>query len=303
MASQDWIEKDFYKILGVTKGVSDADLKKAYRKLAKDNHPDLHPGDQAAESRFKDISEAYDVLSDVTERKEYDAVRAMGGGARFQAGGRGGQGGGFEDVFSNFFGGGGFPSGGFGGGGFAPQRGQDLTTSSSVDFIDSIHGTNVKLTVSGKPVTLKVPAGIQDGQKLKLKGKGQPSPNGGQAGDLVVTIKVRPHPVFTRDGDNVRVVVPVTFAEAVLGAVISVPVLGGEPVKLKVAPGTPNGRTLRVKGKGVQHESHQGDLLASVDILVPNRISKKAEEALRAFDNEIPVEDPRATLISRAGLL
>jgi len=299
MASQDWIEKDFYKILGVTKGVSDADLKKAYRKLAKDNHPDLHPGDQAAESRFKDISEAYDVLSDVTERKEYDAVRAMGGGARFQAGGRGGQGGGFEDVFSNFFGGG----GGFGGGGFAPQRGQDLTTSSSVDFIDSIHGTNIKLTVSGKPVTLKVPAGIQDGQKLKLKGKGQPSPNGGQAGDLVVTIKVRPHPVFTRDGDNVRVVVPVTFAEAVLGAIISVPVLGGEPVKLKVAPGTPNGRTLRVKGKGVQHESHQGDLLASVDILVPNRISKKAEEALRAFDNEIPVEDPRATLISRAGLL
>jgi molecular chaperone DnaJ len=303
MASQDWIEKDFYKILGVTKGVSDADLKKAYRKLAKANHPDLHPGDQAAESRFKDISEAYDVLSDVTERREYDAVRAMGGGARFQAGGRGSQGGGFEDVFSNFFGGGGFPGGGFGGGGFAPQRGQDLTTSSSVDFIDSIHGTNVKLTVSGKPVTLKVPAGIQDGQKLKLKGKGQPSPNGGQAGDLVVTIKVRPHPVFTRDGDNVRVVVPVTFAEAVLGAVISVPVLGGEPVKLKVAPGTPNGRTLRVKGKGVQHESHQGDLLASVDILVPNRISKKAEEALRAFDNEIPVEDPRATLISRAGLL
>ena len=303
MASQDWIEKDFYKILGVTKGVSDADLKKAYRKLAKANHPDLHPGDHAAESRFKDISEAYDVLSDVTERKEYDAVRAMGGGARFQAGGRGGQGGGFEDVFSNFFGGGGFPGGGFGGGGFAPQRGQDLTTSSSVDFIDSIHGTNIKLTVSGKPVTLKVPAGIQDGQKLKLKGKGQPSPNGGQAGDLVVTIKVRPHPVFTRDGDNVRVVVPVTFAEAVLGAVISVPVLGGEPVKLKVAPGTPNGRTLRVKGKGVQHESHQGDLLASVDILVPNRISKKAEEALRAFDNEIPVEDPRATLISRAGLL
>ncbi|MEZ7827542.1 MAG: DnaJ C-terminal domain-containing protein [Aquiluna sp.] len=299
MASQDWIEKDFYKILGVTKGVSDADLKKAYRKLAKANHPDLHPGDQAAESRFKDVSEAYDVLSDVTERKEYDAVRAMGGGARFQAGGRGGQGGGFEDVFSNFFGGG----GGFGGGGFAPQRGQDLTTSSSVDFIDSIHGTNIKLTVSGKPVTLKVPAGIQDGQKLKLKGKGQPSPNGGQAGDLVVTIKVRPHPVFTRDGDNVRVVVPVTFAEAVLGAIISVPVLGGEPVKLKVAPGTPNGRTLRVKGKGVQHESHQGDLLASVDILVPNRISKKAEEALRAFDSEIPVEDPRATLISRAGLL
>jgi molecular chaperone DnaJ len=301
MASQDWIEKDFYKILAVTKGVGDADLKKAYRKLAKANHPDLHPGNQAAESRFKDISEAYDVLSDAEQRKEYDAVRARGGGARFQAGGRGG--GGFEDVFSNIFGGGGFPGGGFPGGGPAPQRGPDLSTSSSVDFIDSIHGTSIKLTVSGKPLTLKVPAGIQDGQKLKLKGKGQSSPNGGPAGDLVVSINVRPHPVFTRDGDNVRVMVPVTFAEAVLGATISVPVLGGEPVKLKVAPGTPNGRTLRVKSKGVQHESHQGDLLATVDILVPNRVNKKAEEALKAFDAEIAVEDPRATLISKAGLL
>ncbi len=300
MASQDWIEKDFYKILGVTKGVGDADLKKSYRKLAKDNHPDLHPGDQAAESRFKDISEAYDVLSDKEQRQEYDAVRAMGGGARFQAGGSGG--GGFEDVFSNLFGGGGFPGGG-GFSGFGPQRGSDLTSTSSVDFIDSIHGTNVKLNVSGNSLTLKVPAGIQDGQKLKLKGKGQASPNGGPTGDLVVTIKVRPHPVFTRDGDNVRVVVPVTFAEAVLGATIQVPVLGGEPVKLKVAPGTPNGRTLRVKGKGVQHDARQGDLLATVEILVPNRVSKKAEAALKVFESEIPEEDPRATLISRAGQL
>ena len=304
MASQDWVEKDFYKILGVTKGVADADLKKAYRKLAKENHPDLHPGDAAAEARFKDISEAYDVLSDPEQRREYDAVRAMGGGARFQAGGRGGQGG-FEDVFSNLFGGGGFPGGfqGQGGfGGFGPQRGSDLTTTSSVDFIDSIQGTNIKLNVAGSPITLKVPAGIQDGQKLKLKGKGQQSPNGGPSGDLVVTIKVRPHPVFSRDGDNVRVVVPVTFAEAVLGATIQVPVLGGDPVKLKVSPGTPNGRTLRVKGKGVQGD-RMGDLLATVEVLVPNRVSKKAEEALKAFDAEIPDEDPRATLISKAGLL
>ena len=304
MASQDWVEKDFYKILGVAKGVADADLKKAYRKLAKENHPDLHPGDAAAEARFKDISEAYDVLSDPEQRREYDAVRAMGGGARFQAGGRGGQGG-FEDVFSNLFGGGGFPGGfqGQGGfGGFGPQRGSDLTTTSSVDFIDSIQGTNIKLNVAGNPITLKVPAGIQDGQKLKLKGKGQQSPNGGPSGDLVVTIKVRPHPVFTRDGDNVRVVVPVTFAEAVLGATIQVPVLGGDPVKLKVSPGTPNGRTLRVKGKGVQGD-RMGDLLATVEVLVPNRVSKKAEEALKAFDAEIPDEDPRATLISKAGLL
>ena len=304
MASQDWIEKDFYKILGVAKDVPATDLKKAYRKLAKENHPDLHPGDAKAEARFKDISEAYDVLSDVSERKEYDAVRAMGGGARFQAGGRGGQGGGFEDVFGNLFGGGGgFSQGGFSRGFGGPQSGADLTTTQTIDFIDSIHGSTVKLRIGNDPITLKVPAGIQDNQKLKLKGKGQQSPNGGPAGDLVVTIRVKVHPVFIRDGDNLRVQVPVTFSEAVLGATIQVPVLGGEPVKLKVAPGTPNGRTLRVKGKGVQLTNHQGDLLATVEIAVPAHISDKAKAILQEFEAELPEEDPRADLISKAGLL
>ena len=305
MASQDWIEKDFYKILGVSKDVSEADLKKTYRKLAKENHPDLHPGDAKAEARFKDISEAYDVLSDPEQRREYDAVRAMGGGARFTSGGPGG---GFEDVFSNLFGGGGFQGGfpgGFGGfGGFGgPQKGGDLSTTATVDFIDSINGSTIKIRIGGDPISVRVPAGITDGQKLKVKGKGQPSPNGGPAGDLVVTIKVKPHPVFVRDGDNVRVTVPVTFAEAVLGATISVPVLGGDPVKLKVAPGTPNGRTLRVKGKGVQFGSRQGDLLATVEVLVPAHVSKKAEELLKSFDELLPEEDPRAELIQKAGLL
>ncbi|MDA8551880.1 MAG: J domain-containing protein [Actinobacteria bacterium] len=304
MASQDWIEKDFYKILGVSKDVSDADLKKAYRKLAKDNHPDLHPGDAAAEARFKDISEAYDVLSDAEQRREYDAIRAMGGGARFQAGG---QGAGFEDVFSNLFGGGGFQGGGFPGfggfGGFGPQRGQDLSTTASINFIDSVNGTTVKLNLRNESVSVKVPAGIQDGQKLKVKGKGQPSPNGGPAGDLVVTIKVKPHAVFTRDGDNIRVSVPVTYAEATLGATIEVPVLGGDPVKLKVAAGTPNGRTLRVKGKGVQFGSRQGDLLATVEVMVPGHLPAKAKKLLEQFDAELPDENPRQDLISRAGTL
>jgi molecular chaperone DnaJ len=304
MASQDWIEKDFYKILGVSKDVSGADLKKAYRKLAKDNHPDLHPGDAAAEARFKDISEAFDVLSDAEQRREYDAIRAMGGGARFQAGG---QGAGFEDVFSNLFGGGGFQGGGFPGfggfGGFGPQRGQDLSTTASINFIDSVNGTTVKLNLRSESVSVKVPAGIQDGQKLKVKGKGQPSPNGGPAGDLVVTIKVKPHAVFTRDGDNIRVSVPVTFSEATLGATIEVPVLGGEPVKLKVAPGTPNGRTLRVKGKGVQFGSRQGDLLATVEVMVPGHLPAKAKKLLEQFDAELPDENPRQDLISRAGTL
>ena len=304
MASQDWIEKDCYKILGVSKYVSDADLKKAYRKLAKDNHPDLHPGDAAAEARFKDISEAYDVLSDAEQRREYDAIKAMGGGARFQAGG---QGAGFEDVFSNLFGGGGFQGGGFPGfggfGGFGPQRGQDLSTTASINFIDSVNGTTVKLNLRNDSVSVKVPAGIQDGQKLKVKGKGQPSPNGGPAGDLVVTIKVKPHAVLTRDGDNIRVSVPVTFAEATLGATIEVPVLGGDPVKLKVAAGTPNGRKLRVKGKGVQFGSRQGDLLATVEVMVPAHLPAKAKKLLEQFDAELPDENPRRDLISRAGTL
>jgi molecular chaperone DnaJ len=299
MASQDWIEKDFYKILGVSKDVTQAELKKAYRKLAKDNHPDLHPGDAMAEARFKDISEAYDVLSDPEQRKEYDAIRAMGGGARFTAGGQGG----FEDVFSNFFGGG-FQPGGFPGfGGFGPQRGQDLISTATVNFIDSINGTTIKLNLRGESVNVKVPAGIKDGQKLKLRGKGQVSPNGGPNGDLVVTIKVKPHPVFTRDGDDVRVTVPVTFTEAALGATIQVPVLGGSPVKLKVAPGTPSGRTLRVKGKGVQLGNKQGDLLATIEVVVPAHLPAKAKQLLEKFEEELPEEDPRADLLSRAGLL
>lgn len=302
MASQDWVEKDFYKILGVAKDVSDADLKKTYRKLAKEFHPDRNPGDAKAEARFKDISEAYDVLNDPNQRREYDAVRAMGGGARFQAGG---QGAGFEDVFSNLFGGGGFPGGfgGFGGGNFGPQRGSDLTTSSTINFIDSIHGTELKLSVHGETVNLRVPAGIQDGQKLKLRGKGQRSPNGGPSGDLVVAIKVKPHPVFVRDGEHLRVTVPITYAEAVLGATIQVPTLGGEPVKLKVAPGTPNGRTLRVKGKGVQVSGKEGDLLATVEIAVPAHVSDKAKELLEQFNAELPEEDPRLDVLTRAGLL
>jgi molecular chaperone DnaJ len=283
MASQDWVEKDFYKILGVAKDVPEAELKKVYRKLAKANHPDLHPGDAKAEARFKDISEAYDVLSDKNQRKEYDAIRAMGGGARFQQGP--GSSGGFEDVFSNLFGGGGFP-GGFGGFG-GPQRGQDLTTSSTIDFIDSIKGTTLKIKVGNDTVSLKVPAGIQDGQKR----------------DLVVSIKVKTHPVFSRDGDNVRVSVPVTIAEAILGATIQVPLLGEAPVKLKVAPGTPNGRTLRVKGKGVQRPGHEGDLLATVEIAVPSHVNEKAKALIEQFDKELPEEDPRADLIQRAGQL
>lgn len=311
MASQDWFDKDFYKVLGVSKDVSEAELKKVYRKLSRQYHPDTNPGDAKAEAKFKEISEAYSVLSDKDQRAEYDQMRAMGSGARFTGGAGGGfpggfpgganfGGGGFEDVFSNLFGGG----GGFGGP-RGPQRGADLTTTQTLDFIDGVKGTSIKLNLraGGEATTIKIPAGVQDGQKIKIAGKGQASPNGGPAGDLIITVTVKPHPVFTRDGNNLRVTVPVTFAEAVLGATIQVPTLGGEPVKLKVAPGTPNGRVLRVKGRGVVTAKAEGDLLATVDIAVPSHVSDKAKKALEEFEGLLPEEDPRADLLSRAGLL
>ncbi len=307
MASQDWFDKDFYKILGVAKDVSDAELKKVYRKLARQYHPDSNPGDAKAEAKFKEISEAYSVLSDPAQRREYDQVRAMGGGARF-TGGAGGQGfpggfpggaGGFEDVFSNLFGGGG--RGGFGG--FGPQRGSDLTMTTSLNFIDGVKGTSIKVNLGGKDVSVNIPAGVNDGQKIKLRGKGQASPNGGEAGDLIITCNIKPHPIFSRDGNNIRVTVPVTYAEAVLGATILVPTLGGDPVKLKVSPGTPNGRVLRVKGRGVVTAKHEGDLLATVEIAVPSHVSDKAKKALEEFDGLLPEEDPRAELLLKAGLL
>jgi len=307
MASNDWFDKDFYKVLGVSKDVSEAELKKTYRKLSRKYHPDTNPGDAKAEAKFKEISEAYSVLSDSKERAEYDQMRAMGPGPRFNPG-SGGQsysggfpgganmgGAGFEDVFANLFGGGGFNRG--------PQRGADLTMSTTLDFIDGVKGTQLKVRLGNGETTIKIPAGVQDGQKIKIAGKGQQSPNGGPAGDLIISVTVKSHPVFTRDGNNLRVTVPVTFSEAVLGATIQVPTLGGEPVKLKVAPGTPNGRVLRVKGRGVVTAKAEGDLLATVEIAVPSHVSDKAKKALEAFEELLPEADPREDLLNKAGLL
>lgn len=320
MASQDWFDKDFYKVLGVSKDVSDAELKKTYRKLARQYHPDSNPGDASAEARFKEISEANSVLSDPEQRREYDQVRAMGSGARFSAGGRPGQPGGFEDVFGGMFGGGGNarqrgrnaqfedlfggmfgnPTGGFGGFG-GPTKGRDLTTNVTLDFITAIQGDTVKLEqANGRTITAKIPAGVSDGQKIKLKGKGEPSQDGGQPGDLVLTVEVRKHPVFEREGLNLRVDIPVTFVEAVLGATIEVPTLGGDPVKLRVAPGTPSGRVLRVKGRGVTSPKGVGDLLATVQVAVPSHLPADAATALEAFAKAMPDENPRTDLLARA---
>jgi molecular chaperone DnaJ len=321
MASQDWFDKDFYKVLGVSKDVSDAELKKTYRKLARQYHPDSNPGDPKAEAKFKEISEANSVLSDPELRREYDQVRAMGGGARFSAGGRPGQPGGFEDVFGGMFGGGaggarqprggasyddlfggmfGTSSGGFGGFG-GPTRGRDLTTTVTLDFLTAIQGDTVKLEQSnGRTINVKIPQGVSDGQKIKLKGKGESSHDGGQPGDLVLTVTVRKHPVFEREGLNLRVDVPVTFVEAVLGATIEVPTLGGDVVKLRVAPGTPSGRVLRVKGRGVTTPKGVGDLLATVEVAVPSHLPADALSALEAFAAAMPPENPRTEMLDRA---
>jgi molecular chaperone DnaJ len=314
LASQDWFEKDFYAVLGVKKDVTEAELKKVYRKLARQYHPDSNPGDAKAEARFKEISEAYSVLSDPESRAEYDQIRAMGSGARFTSGGRPGQPGGFEDVFSGFGGGGRttFTASNFddlfsmfgGGAGMrfgGPTRGRDLTASTTLEFTTAIKGDTVKLEQQGgRSLTVKIPAGVKDGQKIKLKGKGEPSPDGGEPGDLVLTVTVRKHPVFERDGNNLRVVVPVTFTEAALGATVEVPTLGGNPVKLKIPAGTPSGRILRVKGRGVQTAKSTGDLLAEVQVVVPNRLPDDAREALERFEAAMPKENPREELIAKA---
>ncbi|MEQ1735782.1 MAG: DnaJ C-terminal domain-containing protein [Rhodoglobus sp.] len=312
MASQDWFDKDFYAVLGVSKDVTEADLKKTYRKLARQFHPDSNPGDAKAEAKFKEISEAHSVLADPELRREYDQIRAMGSGARFTAGG---QSGGFEDVFGGMFGanqrgssqGTSFEDllgGMFGGNqGFrtGPTKGRDVTATTTLDFVTAIRGETIKLQpAGGAPINVKIPAGVSDGQKIKLAGKGAQSHDGGPPGDLVLTVSVRKHPVFERDGLNLRLEVPVTFAEAALGATIEVPTLGGEPVKLRVAAGTPSGRILRVKGRGVTSSKGTGDLLAEVHVAVPARVTDDAAAHLRAFEAAQPNENPRVELLSKA---
>lgn len=171
----------------------------------------------------------------------------------------------------------------------------------TIDFITAVKGETISLQgEDGKPFKIKIPAGVADGQKIRLRGRGRPSPDGGESGDIVVQVTVRPHPVFTRDGLNLRVTVPVTFTEAVLGATIEVPTLGGDPVKLRVAAGTPSGRVLRVKGRGVETSKGTGDLLAQLEVAVPSHLDEAAREALAKFQELEPKENPRADLMAKA---
>ncbi len=377
MSQHDWLEKDFYKILGVSDDAEDKEITKAYRKLARTYHPDANPDDKKAEDKFKEVSEAYDVLSDGERRREYDEIRKYGPaagmfGGGFGGGARGGdpQGGGFgfdtsnlSDILGDLFGAGRRSAPGTG-----PRRGDDLEAELNLSFGDAVNGvtTSVHLTsdaacstcsgsgaapgsqpevcsqchgrgvldddqgffslsqpcprcqgrgrvvtnpcstcrgsgIDRKPrqVKVRIPPGVKDGQRIRLKGRGAPGRNGGPAGDLYVIVKVGAHSVFGRSGNNLTIDVPITFAEAALGANVKVPTLDGATVTLKIPPATPTGKTFRVRGRGVSTTKGTGDLLVTVVVDVPTELTDEQRAAVEALADAMP-KSPRDRLTGAA---
>ena len=392
MSTKDYLEKDYYKVLGVPKTAAADEIKQSYRKLARKYHPDANKGDRKAEERFKEISEAYNTLSDEKKRKEYDEARSLfGGGFRVPgAGGRPGTAGTGAGGFGGFdlgdlFGGAEAGQGGLGdllggvfrnrgGGGTGtqarPRRGADVETETTLSFGDAVDGTTVPLHLTGdgpcpvchgtgakagtvpkvcptcegtgqssrnlgnfafsepcktcrgrglvvedpcascngsghatstRTIQARSPAGVNDGQRIKLRGKGAPGERGGPAGDLYVRVHVTPHPVFGRSGGNLTVTVPVTVPEAALGSEIKVPSHRGVPVTVRIPAGTPNGRTFRVRGKGVRRsDGTYGDLLVTIEVMVPKNVGTKGRKALEDLREATAGEDPREELLQRA---
>jgi len=307
MAAKDLYEKDLYAILGVKKSDDDAAIKKQYRKLARELHPDKNKGDKKLEDRFKEVSEAYETLSDSKKRAEYDEMRDAFTSGRIPKGGN--FGGGFQGAdFSDMFGGGGVPQDLFStlfGGGRGPRKGQDLQTEVTISFRNSVVGTEVTIPVAPRgstptSVTTRIPAGIRNGGKIKVAGRGGPGQGG--PGDLYIVVNVTKHPVFSRkEGDaNLYMTLPITFNEAALGADIKVPTMEGDEVTLRIPAGTPGGRVLRIKGRGIKTSKSHGDLMVTLEIQVPQRIDGKAKEALEKFAAETKDFDPRADLAQRA---
>jgi molecular chaperone DnaJ len=384
MSTRDFIEKDYYAALGVPKDADAAAIKKAYRQLARDLHPDKNPGNTEAENRFKEVSEAYDVLSDPKRRGEYDEARRLfgagarggfpggfpgagGGGQPFDLGdlfggatAGGGRAGGLGDLFGGLFGGGAGTARSRSQAASGPARGQDVETEATLSFEEAVLGVTVPLrmqspgtcpTCSGsgaKPgtsphtcpvcqgagvtsrsqgafafsepcrncrgtgsvvddpcptcsgsgittqtrtITVRIPAGVKDGQRIRLAGKGAPGRRGGPAGDLFVVVHVSEHPLFGRKGDDLTLTVPVTFAEAALGTTVTVPTLDGN-VSLKVPAGTASGRTLRVRGRGVPGKGKAGDLLVTLDVAVPVKLTPAQRKVIETLAEEMD-EDPR----------
>jgi molecular chaperone DnaJ len=290
MAAKDLYEKDYYAILGVDKKADGATIKKKYRQLARELHPDKTKGDKKLEDRFKEVSEAYDILSDDKKRAEYDQAREIFKSGAFRQGANQ-----FSGDFSDLFNGGGDIFSQIFGGRRGPRKGADVQASITISFRDSIFGKEVDI----KPnLTVRIPAGINDGGKVRVKGRGEPGEAG--PGDLYVIVNVVPHPVFSRKGENIHLTVPVTFTEAALGADIPVPTLEGDEVKLRIAPGTANGKTFRVKGRGVKKGVNAGDLMVSIEVQVPQRVDGSAKKALEDFAAATKSEDVRSDFRQRS---
>jgi len=289
MAAKDLYEKDYYAVLGVDKKADGATIKKKYRQLARELHPDKTKGDKKLEDRFKEVSEAYDILSDDKKRAEYDQAReAFKSGAFSQ--GTNQYGGDFSDLFS----GGDIFSQIFGGR-RGPRKGADLQSSVTISFRDAVFGRQIDIS---KGLTVRIPAGISDGGKVRVKGRGEPGEAG--PGDLYVIVSVVPHPIFSRKGENIHVTVPVSFTEAALGADIPVPTLEGDEVRVRIAPGTQNGKTFRVKGRGVKKGVNSGDLMVTIEVQVPQRVDGKAKRALEEFAEATKGEDLRVDFLQRS---
>jgi len=298
MAAKDLYEKDYYAVLGVDKKADAATIKKTYRALARELHPDKTKGDKKLEDRFKEVSEAYEILSDDKKRAEYDQAREMFQSGAFRSGGQQ-----FSGDFSDLFGNGGDIFSQLFGGRRGPRKGQDIQTEVSISLRDALFGKEVDLRLAGQgnaphTITVRIPAGVNDGAKVRVKGRGAPGEAG--PGDLYVLVNVIPHPVFSRKGENLHLTIPVSFAEAALGADISVPTIEGDEVKVRIAPGTQNGKTLRVKGRGVKKGINAGDLLATIEVQVPQRVDGKAKKALEDFADATKNEDLRSEFMQRA---
>lgn len=317
------MNKNLYDVLGVAKTASEAEIKSAYRKLARKYHPDLNKDDKNAADKFKEVSAAYDILGDKDKRQKYDnnEIDADGKPTGFGAGfgGAGGFGGnpfgggsyrtytsgngnpfggaggfsgagGFDfsslfgdDIMSQFTGGAG-RRGGFGFGG--PQKGQDIAYTMNVSFVDAAQGADKTVLINGKNINVKIPSGTEDGQTLRLKGLGSPSPNGGEAADVLITIKVEPHQYFKAEGLNILLDLPISIKEAVLGAKITVPTISGK-VNVKIPPYSSSGEKLRLKGKGMKAKTGQGDEIITLKIVAPKTPNAALEQALKAADDTV----------------
>lgn len=293
--------RDFYDILGVSENATESDIKRAYRELAKKYHPDKHKGDSNAETRFKEISEAYATLNDPKKRAQYDQMRRFGGGNfsgnyqninfedlgdLFGGGFRGRRtagGGGFADIFGDLFGG----STAFS---KKPQKGQDMSAELTIPFDVAVRGGKQMININGQKLNVNIPAGTETGKKIRLRGQGRPGMASGESGDLIITITVAPHPQFKRQGADMYSTASINIVQAALGSKVSVYTYDKGVVNLKIPAGTQNGKIFKLRGMGVNIDGVQGDHFVEVYVVVPDHLDAKSQKALIDFAKQAGIE-------------